>query len=102
MRHVLICCLTLLYSCKKEHGAKVQIYMIKLFTANISPNSNLPVLSISNAVLADTSLIADQDIAFLPHQQPSKGSSGLVCSFTVGVATIVPILYRNTELEIEF
>ena len=68
MRHILICCLTLilLYSCKKEDGtgARVDIYMLKSFTTSINPISNLPVLSISNAVLADTPLIADKDIAF--------------------------------------
>jgi hypothetical protein len=69
MRKIFIYCLAiiLLSSCEKEcdqKGAKVEIYMLKSFTVNVNPATTPAILTISNAVLANTPLVADQDIAF--------------------------------------
>lgn len=66
MRHIFFYCLTLtvLWGCKKETNSKVEIYMLKSFTATIDRTTNLATVSILNAVLADTPFIADADIEF--------------------------------------
>ena len=53
----------LLLSCKKEHnGPEVDIYMLQSFSLNINQATNPATISISNAVLAETPLVADHDI----------------------------------------
>lgn len=57
----------LFLGCKKEHqgtSSKVEIYMLQSFDINVNQTTNPAVLTISNAVLADMPLVADEDIAF--------------------------------------
>lgn len=64
MRHIIFYCLTLtiLLSCKKESASKVDIYMLKSFTTSINRTTNPGAISISNAILEDTALVADNEI----------------------------------------
>lgn len=65
MRQTFIYCLVLilLIGCKKENASKVDIYMLKSFTVNVDPTVS-PAPMFSNVVLADTPLVADEDIRF--------------------------------------
>ncbi|MGN6617778.1 MAG: hypothetical protein ACTHJ5_11445 [Ilyomonas sp.] len=54
----------LFLSCKKEHSSKVEIYMLNSFTRTINQSTNPATISITDAVLADTPLVADEDIRF--------------------------------------
>lgn len=70
---------TLFTACKKDNaagktGSKVDIYMLKSFTIDVDQAVNPSTLSISNAVLADSPLVADKDIAFY---LPSSSTFGL-------------------------
>lgn len=66
MKQMLFYCLTvMLFSgCKKEHGPKVEIYLLKSFTVAVDQTTRPATTSITNAVLADTPLVADRDIKF--------------------------------------
>ena len=66
MRNIILCCLALilLIGCKKEHTSKVEIYMLTSFTLDIDRGTNPATLTISNTVLADTPLVADEDIIY--------------------------------------
>lgn len=66
MRFILLICLSFIVftACKKESGSRVDIYMLKSFTAGID-ESTVPVTNtISNAVLEATPLLSDNDIEF--------------------------------------
>ncbi|HEX8356975.1 MAG TPA: hypothetical protein VF610_06180 [Segetibacter sp.] len=54
--------LFVLLSCKKESASKVDIYMLKSFTTSINRTTSPGAISISNAILADTTLVADSEI----------------------------------------
>lgn len=66
MRQVLIYCLALILfaGCKKEHGSRIDIYMLKSFTSTIDQSTTPATVSITNAILEDKPLVADQDIRF--------------------------------------
>jgi hypothetical protein len=72
MRYIFILCLTLtlFVSCKKENTApignapRVEIYLLESFTVNINQATNPAALTITDAVLAETPLVADQDITY--------------------------------------
>lgn len=66
MRYVFLCCLALVlfHGCKKEKAPRVDIYVLKSFTQHINQATSPATLNISNAVLEDAPLVADQDIAF--------------------------------------
>jgi len=66
MQRIFSYCLAfvLFVSCKKEHASKVDIYMLKSFTVNVNQTTSPAALTISDAVLADTPLVADRDIEF--------------------------------------
>lgn len=66
MRPIFLSCLALLLlvSCKKQQGSGVEIYLLKSFTATIDPATTPAVVSINNAVLDNTPLVADGDIAY--------------------------------------
>ena len=136
MRQVFIYCIALISfaGCKKEHGSRIDIYLLKSYTSTVD-QSTIPVtLSITNAVLEATPLVADQDIQFYTKAtatftlkkdiQTSIHNYGAdqafavtvdnhpvyygkfhppyLSSITFGVATIVPFLYKNNELKIDF
>jgi hypothetical protein len=68
--------ITLFAACKKDNTAnkstsKVDIYMLKTFSINIDQTTNPATLSISNAVLADTPLVADKDIELYTQSSTS-------------------------------
>ncbi len=61
--------ITLFTACEKDNavsktGPKVEIYMLKSFSINVDQTTTPSTLSISNAVLADAPLVADEDIEF--------------------------------------
>lgn len=64
MRHIFFLSLVvlLLAGCKKEHGSRVDIYMLKSFTAGIDRTATPVVNTITNAILDNTPLVADNDI----------------------------------------
>ena len=66
MRKVFFFCLVclLLGSCTKEGGAEVEIYLLKSFTLTTNQSTNPVTLSLSNPVLSDAPLVADDDIAW--------------------------------------
>lgn len=66
MRQILIYYVTLIFftGCKKEHGSRIEIYLLKSFTSTVDQTRTPAVISITNAVLDDTALITDQDILF--------------------------------------
>lgn len=66
MKHVIISCLVLLsfLSCNKDHGSRVDIYVLKSYTVNVNQSTNPFTLSISNAILQEIPLVADKDISF--------------------------------------
>lgn len=64
MKHIffLLLTLVLLAGCKKEHGARVDIYMLKSFTPGVDQSYAPHVNTITNAVLENTPLVTDADI----------------------------------------
>jgi hypothetical protein len=66
MRRFFIYCVALILfaGCKKEHGSRIDIYMLKSFTSTVDQSSSPATASITNAVLEDTPLVADRDIRF--------------------------------------
>lgn len=64
MKHIFFLSLAvlLLAGCKKEHGSRVDIYMLKSFTAGIDQTVTPVVSTITNATLDVTPLVADEDI----------------------------------------
>lgn len=66
MRLLSFLCLAviLLTGCRKEHGSRVDIYLLKSFHSGIDTTKTPVVHVISNAILDDTALIADEDIKF--------------------------------------
>ena len=66
MRHIFYYCLILamFLGCKKETNSKVDVYLLKSFTTTIDRTTNPATVSISNAVLADTPLVANTDIEY--------------------------------------
>ena len=123
----------LFVGCKKQNASKVDIYMLQSFTVNVDQTAS-PVPIFSNIVLADTPLVADEDIRFYTKSTTTftlkkdlqsvirNYSSDKAFAVTVnnqpvyfgifhpmylnsipfGVAMIVPVLYRNNELKIQF
>ena len=66
MRYLLLLCFSfiLFTACEKNSGSRVDIYMLKSFTAGID-ESTVPVTNtISNAVLEATPLVSDNDIEY--------------------------------------
>jgi hypothetical protein len=66
MRQILFYCLTLLLfaGCKKEHGSRIDIYLLKSFSSTVDQSTTPATISITNAVLEDTALVGDPDIRF--------------------------------------
>lgn len=66
MRQIFFYCLPLILfmGCKKEHGSRIDIYLLKSFTSTVDQSTTLATVSITNAILEDTPLVADQDIQF--------------------------------------
>lgn len=66
MRSFLLCCAIILLctGCKKEGDVSVEIYLLKSFSQTINASTNPATVSFTNAVLADTPLVADGDIAY--------------------------------------
>jgi hypothetical protein len=64
MKHIFFLSLAVLFlsGCKKEHGSRVDIYMLKSFTAGIDQTVTPVVNTITNATLDGTPLVADEDI----------------------------------------
>jgi len=65
MRQIFLYCLTLILfaGCKKEeHGSRIDIYLLKSFTTTVDQSTMPATISITNAVLADTPLVSNQDI----------------------------------------
>jgi len=56
--------LILLAGCKKEHGSRVDIYLLRSFTLGIDTTKTPTINTITNAIIADTPLVADRDIEF--------------------------------------
>lgn len=52
----------LLAACKKEHGSRVDIYMLKTFTTGVDQSHSPYINTITNAVLESSPLVADADI----------------------------------------
>lgn len=89
MRYLLYSLLTisLFAACKKdkaanENASKVDIYILKSFSLNVDQAANPSTLSISNAVLADTPLVADKDIKLYTQ-------SSATFSLTKNVKTVI-------------
>lgn len=124
-------------SCKKgEHGSgpRIDIYLLKSFTATVDQSTTPATISITNAVLNDTPLVSDQDIkvyvkatttfvlrkdiqTIIQHYSADKAFAVTVdnqpvyygrfhpfylSSITFGLATILPMLLNNNELQIDF
>lgn len=66
MKHVFFSLLAvlLLAGCKKEHGSRVDIYMLKSFTPGTDQSFTPRVNTITDAVLESTALIQDADILY--------------------------------------
>lgn len=66
MRSLLICCFSILLfcGCKKDHGSRIDIYLLKSFTATLDTTTTPVTTVITNAVLEDAPLVADGDIKF--------------------------------------
>lgn len=71
MRNIFIFCFVLFLAsgCKKDgkstgEGPKVEIYMLSSFSININQSTSPATVVISNAVLADQPLVADEDIEY--------------------------------------
>lgn len=65
MRKIFLFSLTLILfvGCKKEErNLRIDIYLLKSFTATVDQSTTPVTVSITNAVLDDTPLVADQDI----------------------------------------
>jgi hypothetical protein len=76
MRAFFICCAVVLLfaGCKKEGGAKVDIYVLQSFSRTVNTSVSPATISIANAVLASTPLVANEDIA---HYQKATATFGL-------------------------
>ena len=66
MRRIPFICVLLLFAmaCKKEESRKVDIYMLKSFTSTIDQSTLPATISITDAVLEDVPIIADNEIRF--------------------------------------
>lgn len=66
MRYIIFLSLLLfsLTGCKKEHGSRVDIYLLKSFTAGVDQSATPAVNTIANAVLEDAPLVSDDNILF--------------------------------------
>lgn len=66
MRLLSFLCLSviLLASCRKEQGSRVDIYLLKSFNSSIDTTQRPVVNVITNAILDDTPLIANEDIRY--------------------------------------
>jgi hypothetical protein len=64
MKHIVFIALTLflLAGCKKEHGSRIDIYMLKSFTAGVDQSFTPHVNTITNPVLESSPLVSDADI----------------------------------------
>jgi hypothetical protein len=60
----LLIAIVTLAGCNKKSGTKVEIYMLKSFSISEDLSTRPATLSIVNAVLADTPLVANHDISF--------------------------------------
>jgi hypothetical protein len=128
--------LIVITGCKKEqeHGSRVDIYLLKTFNLSIDTTKKPAVNVITNAILADIPLVADEDIKFYARENytftlrkdiqsiiqnygPDKAFAVTVdnhpiyygvfhpmylSSLPYGVAMIIPLLYKNNELRIDF
>lgn len=76
MRQLALLCITviLLAGCRKEQGSRVDIYLLKSFNSGIDTTQRPVVNIITNAVLDDTPLIANEDIRFYTREN---------CTFTL-------------------
>jgi hypothetical protein len=63
----------LLIACKKEHGSRVDVYLLKSFAASLDTTKTPAVNIIKNAILNDTPLLADEDIKYYTKEN---------CTFT--------------------
>lgn len=73
MKYLFFSCLLLLLlsGCSKNNtAAKVEIYMLESFITRADPSTSPPILSISNAVLANQPLVANADIEW--YNQTTK------------------------------
>jgi len=66
MRLLSFLCLAviLLFGCRKEQGSRVDIYLLKSFNSGIDTTRSPVVNVITNAILDDTPLIANEDIRY--------------------------------------
>lgn len=66
MKRLFYCCvLLLLFSgCKKKSTDKIEIYMLQSFVVRTEPATSPPTITITNAVLSTTPLVADNEIEF--------------------------------------
>ncbi|TDH23509.1 hypothetical protein EXU57_17050 [Segetibacter sp. 3557_3] len=66
MRQAILYCLAILLfaGCKKEQGSRVNIYLLKSFTSAVDTTTKPVTVAITNPVLDDTPLVADEDIRF--------------------------------------
>jgi hypothetical protein len=60
-------------ACKKEHGSRVDVFLLKSFSSSIDTTKTPAIHIISNAILKDSPLIADHDIIFYTKE---------TCTFT--------------------
>jgi hypothetical protein len=76
MKRLSLLCLAviLLTGCRKEHGSRVDIYLLKSFQSSIDTTKTPAVNFITNAILDDTPLVADEDIKFYTREN---------CTFTL-------------------
>lgn len=70
MKWTALSCLVimLLMGCSKEHSTKVDIYLLKSFTAGVDTTGTPGINVITNAVLDATPLVADKDIRFYTRE----------------------------------
>ncbi len=66
----IIISLLLLAGCRKNGGAKVEIYLLQSYTTYSDP-SNPGLVSINNAVLQDTPFVRDDEIRYYDQQARS-------------------------------
>jgi hypothetical protein len=66
MRQIAFLCfaIMILTGCRKEQGSRVDIYLLKSFNAAIDTTKTPVVHVMTNAVLDDTPLVANEDIRF--------------------------------------
>ncbi len=66
----IIISLLLLAGCRKNGGAKVEIYLLQSYTTETDP-SNPGLVSINNAILQDTPFVRDDEIRYYDQQARS-------------------------------